>query len=274
MMLLNAPFDPGRAPRVEPLPWSGVLAATAVLAALAIGLGLEMTDGALREVGKGMARGAAHGAFLVGGWIIAARRSVCLAPVLHAATALFVASVASTFNAWGALLYLLPPLVLLSEGIRHGALRGIGLRATAGLRSLGLGLAAGIFLGGHMLISASLTVGYLVRVSTMGQYLTAVAYDIGANALTAEWLFRGVLFSRWWRRWEFWPAAGLSTVLAVVRYVGDPALPPPIEARAGAVFYTALLGFTACALRAESGSLLPGYMAAVTFFVAYRLLVP
>ncbi len=110
--------------------------------------------------------------------------------------------------------------------------------------------------------------------SGIGQYLAAVAYDIGANALTAEWLFRGALFSRWWRRWEFWPAAGLSTFLAVRRYVADPALPSAIEARAGAIFYTALLGFTACALRAESGSILPGYMAGVTFFAAYRMLVP
>jgi len=272
MVLLNAPFDPGGARRVEPMPRAGVLAAAAVLAALAIGLAMEMADGALREVGQGIARGAAHGAFLVGGWIVAARRPACLVPVLHAAGALFAASVASTVNAWGALLYLLPPVILLSEGVRHEALRGIGLGATASLRSLAIGLAAGAFLGGHVLISASLTAGYAVRVSSIGPYLTAVAYDIGANALTAEWLFRGALFSRGWRRWEFWPAAGLSTFLAVVRYVGDPALPSPIEARAGAVFYTALLGVTACVLRAQSGSLLPGYVAAVTFFAAYRML--
>ena len=144
--------------------------------------------------------------------------------------------------------------------------------SSAGLRHVALGLAAGTFLGVHLLISASLTYGYAVRVGSLGQYLAAVAYDVGANALTAEWLFRGALFSRWWQRWEFWPAAGLSTALAVARYLLDPALPPPIEARAGAVFYIALLGFSACALRAGSGSLLPGYVAAVVFFAAYRML--
>jgi CAAX prenyl protease-like protein len=274
MVLLRAPFDPGRARRVEPLPWSGVLAATTALAALAVGLGMATADGALRQVGQAMARGAVHGAFLVGGWIIAGRRPACLAPVLHSAGTLFMASVASTFTDWGALLYLLSPVFLLSEGVRHDALRGIGLRVATRPRSLALGLAAGAFLGSHVLVSASLTAGYLVQVSGIGQYLAAVAYDIGANALTAEWLFRGALFSRWWRRWEFWPAAGLSTFLAVLRYLADPALPWAIEARAGAIFYTALLGFTACALRAESGSLLPGYVAGVMFFAAYRMLIP
>jgi CAAX prenyl protease-like protein len=274
MLLLSAPFDPARARGVERVHRSGVLAATVVAALLAVGLGMEMAGGALRELGQGMARGAVHGAFLVAGWIVAVHRPACLAPVLHSAAALFVASVAHAFTAWGALLYLLPPVILVSEGARHGALRGIGLRATASLRSLALGLAAGTFLGIHLVISASLTLGYFVRVSNLGQYLAAVAYDIGANALTAEWLFRAALFSRWWRRWEFWPAAGLSTSLAVARYMADPALPHTVEVRAGAIFYTALLGFTACALRAESGSLLPGYMATVTFFAAYRMLVP
>ena len=274
MMLLSAPYDPGRARGVERLHRSGVLAAAAVLGLLAAGLGMEIAGGALRELGQGMARGAVHGAFLVAGWIIAVRRPACLAPVLHSAAALFLASVGSALASWGALLYVLSPVILVSGGLRHGALQGIGLRATASLRSLALGLAAGIFLGVHLLISASLTLGHFVRVSSLGQYLAAVGYDVGANALTAEWLFRAALFSCWWRRWEFWPAAGLSTSLAVARYVADPALPHAVEVRAGAVFYTTLLGLTACALRAESGSLLPGYIATVTFFAAYRMLVP
>jgi hypothetical protein len=274
MVLLSVPFDPSRVRGVEGVHWSGVLAATVALALLAAGLAMETASGALREFGRETASGAVHGVFLVAGWIIAVRRPTSLAPVLHAAVALFMASVANALTGWGALLYLLPPVILVSEGVRDGALRGIGLRATASLRSLGLGLAAGTFLGVHLLISASLTLGYLVRVSSLSQYLGAVAYDVGANALTAEWLFRAALFSRWWRRWEFWPAAGLSTSLAVARYVADPALPHTVEVRAGAMFYTALLGFTACALRAESGSILPGYVATVTFFAAYRMLVP
>ena len=61
----------------------------------------------------------------------------------------------------------------------------------------------GAFLGVHLLISASLTFGYAVRISSIGPYLAAVAYDVGANALTAEWLFRGAVFSHWWQRWQF-----------------------------------------------------------------------
>jgi hypothetical protein len=58
----------------------------------------------------------------------------------------------------------------------------------------------------------------------------------------------------------------------VCRYVLDPALPEAIEARTGAVFYMLLLGFGSCALRAGSGSLLPGYLASISFFAAYRML--
>jgi hypothetical protein len=104
--------------------------------------------------------------------------------------------------------------------------------------------------------------------------VAAVAYDVGANALTAEWLFRGALFAGWWQRWEFWPAACLSTALLMGRYLVDPALPQTVEVRAGAVFYVALLGLSACALRAWSGSLVPGYLAAVVFFASYRMLAP
>lgn len=97
---------------------------------------------------------------------------------------------------------------------------------------------------------------------------------MGANAVSAEWLFRGALFCRWWRRWRFWPAAALSTTLAVGRYLLDPALPRTLEIWAGAVFYMAVLGLGCCALRAWSGSLVPGYLATVAFFAVYRMLAP
>jgi hypothetical protein len=274
MVLLSAPFDPGRSRPVEPLPVAGGLATGAVLVALAVGLAMELADDGLREVGQGVVRGAMHGAFLVGGWIVAGGRRACLPPVLLAATVVLTASIASTFTPWSASIFLLVPVLLVSGGARHEELRAIGLRAKASFRSLGVGLATGTFLGAHMIVSASLTAGYAVRVSSPGPYLAGVAYDIGANALTAEWLFRGALFSRLWRRWELWPAAGLSTLVAVLRYLVDPALPATVEVRAGAIFYTALLGLAACALRARSGSLLPGYLAAVTFFAAYRMLTP
>lgn len=272
MMLLSAPFDPCPTRCAEPLRGSGVLAATAALALMATGLAMEMQGGALGDIGRGVAAAAVHSGFLAEGWILAARRPPWRGPVIQWAGSLLLASVASRFSAWGAVLYLLPPILVLRQGGRYSALRGIGVSATAALHHVALGFAAGTFLGVHLLISAGLTFGHLVRVASLSQYLTAVAYDIGANALTAEWLFRGVLFSRWWQRWEFWPAASLSTAMAVARYLMDPALPPAIEVRAGAVFYTALLGFGACALRAGSGSLLPGYLATAAFFAAYRML--
>jgi hypothetical protein len=273
MVLLSAPFDPCPTRRVVPLCRSRVLAVTGALALTGAGLVIQRVGGALSDVGQGAANAAVHGGFLAAGWLITVPPPAWPGPVIHSAGALLLASVTSRFSAWGALLYLLPPVLLLREGVRHPALRGIGLGSTGGLRHLALGLAAGTFLGGHLLLSASLTLGYAVRVGSPSRYLAAVAYDIGANALSAEWLFRGALFSRWWRRWEFWPAGGMSTALAVGRYLVDPALPPTVEVRAGAVFYTALLGVSACELRAWSGSLLPGYFASVVFFAAYRMLV-
>jgi len=99
-----------------------------------------------------------------------------------------------------------------------------------------------------------------------------VAYDIGVSAVSAEWLFRGALFGRWWRRWSFELAAVLATACAVTRYVLDPNLPQTVDARLGAIFYMGLLGLTGCGLRAWSGSLVPGYLATVGFFVLYRAL--
>jgi hypothetical protein len=272
MVLLTAPFDPNRTRRALRLPRTGLLASIASLALLSAGVAMGYAGGAVQVLGRGIASGAVHSAFLFAGWMIAGGSSTCLAPVVYAAAILCLASITTAFTAWGALLYLLPPVILAYQGFRYANLRGIGLTVAAGLRSTALGLATGTFLGVHLLISASQTFGYAVRVSSIGAYLATVAYDVGANALTAEWLFRGAVFSHWWQRWEFWPAAGLATALAVGRYLADPALPQAIEVRTGAVFYLALLGLTACALRARAGSLLPGYLATVVFFAAYRML--
>src|SRR5262245_29856170 len=119
MLLLSAPFDPDRVRPVARPNWSGVLAVTATLATLAAGLGMEMADGVLHGIGEGIARGAAHGLFLVAGWIIAEGRADSLRPIVHSAAALFTASVASTFTTWGTLLYLAPPVILLTEGGQH-----------------------------------------------------------------------------------------------------------------------------------------------------------
>jgi len=49
-------------------------------------------------------------------------------------------------------------------------------------------------------------------------------------------------------------------------------LPNALEVAAGVIFYLTLLGLASCALRAWSGSLLPGYLATLAFFAAYRTL--
>jgi len=250
------------------------VAGAATLALIAAGLVAEISGALPGHVGRGVASAAVHGGFLAAGWMMATDRAPWHGPLLWSMGALAAASVASRVTEWGALLYLLPPAVLLRSGRQCRELRAIGWRATAGLRHAALGLAGGAFLGIHLLISASFTLGYAVSLASPAQYLSAVAYDVGANGLTAEWLFRGALFSRLWRRWPFWPAASLSTAMAVARYLVDPALPAAIEVRVGAVFYTALLGVGACVLRAESGSLLPGYLGTIAFFAAYRLLSP
>jgi hypothetical protein len=273
MILLSATFDPLRARRC-PASWTpGLLAGAVAIAFVSAGLALAALGGEFEAFGHGLASAAIHAGFIAIGWIIAVEgRRGWLGPALRVSAPLLLASVMSRFTVWGAALFLLPPVLLLREGRRQPAAGNIGLDMTAGFRSIALGLGSGAFLGGHLLIACSLSFGYAVRVDRLGSYLTAVAYDIGANALTAEWLFRGAIFSRCWRRSEFWPAAGLSTALAVTRYVLDPALPATLEVGAGAVFYMSLLGVSACGLRAASGSLLPGYLATVAFFAAYRML--
>ena len=187
---------------------------------------------------------------------------------------LVLAALVAQVSLGGALAYLFVPLVLARDaGACRRSLERIGWRLPHAPCAILLGAAAGTFLGLHLIIAASLTLGYAVSVPDGGRYLTALAYDVGANALTAEWLFRGAIFSALWRRWSFWPAAVVSTACALVRYLLDPALPQAIEAMAGATFYLSLLSLACCALRAWSGSLVPGYFATVAFFAAYRALL-
>ncbi|HET8575466.1 MAG TPA: CPBP family glutamic-type intramembrane protease [Methylomirabilota bacterium] len=234
---------------------------------------MESVQGAPAGLARAAASALVHATFFALGWIVAtggARGWV--RPALIVSAALVAACLLSRLSAWGALAYLMVPLIVLRIGGDRVDIRRIGLTAPRSIGAVVAGLGAGAFLGVHLLLSVSLTFGYGVRVVSAGEYLAAVGYDVGANALTAEWLFRGALFSRCWRSWRFWPAAVFVTALVVVRYLLDPALPPATEIRAGAVFYMALLGLGCCGLRAWSGSLLPGYAATVTFFAAYRLL--
>jgi len=114
--------------------------------------------------------------------------------------------------------------------------------------------------------------GYQFRLVPAERPLAALAYDVGANVLSAECFFRGALFGSWQRRWGFWGAAGAATGLSVLRYLVDPALPRTLEALVGAFFYLSLLGLSGCALLAWSGSLLSPALASLLFFAAYRML--
>jgi hypothetical protein len=275
MRLLTGPFEAERAPRAPSI--ARPLAVVATTAALGAGAGLaaETGLGAAGGIGHVLASASLHAGFLAAGWVVALDGRVgWRGPALRGAAALVLAALAARVSLAGALAYLLVPLVLARDaGARRRNLERIGWRLPHALRAILLGAAAGTFLGLHLIIAASLTLGYAVSVPDGGRYLAALAYDVGANALTAEWLFRGAIFSALWRRWSFWPAAVVSTACALVRYLLDPSLPQAIEAMAGATFYLSLLGLACCALRAWSGSLVPGYFATVAFFAAYRTLL-
>ena len=274
MRLLAARLEADRAARAASM--AGPLGAVAAATVLGTGVGLvveSLTHGA-RGLGHAFASASIHAGFLAAGWVLVWEgQGAWQRPALHGALALVAASLSSRLIPAGALAYLLVPAVLARDAGRWPArLERIGWRAPRGTRACFVGAAAGAFLGLHLLTTASLTLGYTVGVSDWRRYLAVAAYDLGVNALTAEWLFRGAIFSTLWRRWSFWPAAALSTGCALARYLLDPALPRAIEALAGATLYLTLLGLACCALRAWSGSLVPGYLATVAFFAAYRLM--
>lgn len=273
MHLLTAPFEAEReslsGAALRPL----VAVAAAMLALVAAGRWLELHGEALAAVGRPVQGAAVHGGFIALGWIIALEgRPGWARPAARLAAALFAAFALSGLGMWGSLAHLITPLLLIREATRQPALRRVGLVAPERAHALVLGVAAGAFLGSHLLVSASRTLGYAARPDPH-VFIAALGYDLGANALSAEWLFRGALFSHWWRRWGFWAAASASTGLGLVRYLLDPWLPRTVEVGAGAVFYLAALGLCASGLRAWSGSLLPGYLASLAFFAAYRMLV-
>jgi CAAX prenyl protease-like protein len=274
MLLLSAPFDPGAgAPARPPL---RPFARTGAVAALVVGIGAmaEMLGAPPAGVGHALAMGAAHAGLIGLGWLLATGAAPGWpGPVVRLGVAMVLASVVARIIPWGAVAFALIPGLLLIEAHRHPVGRALGLVGCRPRHALA-GLAAGGFLGAHLLITASLTLGHRVQSSGLAAYAGAVAYDLGANVLSAEWVFRGAIFSWCWRRSTFWPAALVSTALALVRYLLDPALSHVAEARVGAIFYLGLVGLVACTLRAWSGSLLPGYLAGLAFFAAYRTLAP
>jgi hypothetical protein len=255
--------------------WRPFVAVSAIMLVV-VGMGrlFAAHGGALADLGVALEGAGIHGGFIAQGLVIALEgQGAWSGSALRVGAMLLAGFLLGRLAPWGGLLLAATPLVLLQECRRYPILSRVGALEPVRPRSLAVGLAVGAFLGAHLLITASLTFGYAVSVMGASAYAAAVAYDVGANALSAEWLFRGAFFSHWWRHWGFWGATATSTGLSLVRYLLDPALPHTAEARAGAIFYLAALGVATSVLRAWSGSLLPGYCASVAFFAGYRTLV-
>lgn len=253
------PFSPGAV-----VPFLLLFAVSAVAA-----LGGWAPPGITRPLATAGFHGALLGAALASAW---GRNPGWRRPAWLLAGLVFVASLSAQLPPWGVLAHLLLPLALWALGRSHPQLRRIGWSWPEQSRALLLGAGVGLFFGTHLLLSASRTFGYPVRPAPLAPLFSAMAYDAGANVISAELFFRGVIFNFCQRRSGFWVGALLSTGACLVRYMLDPALPRTVEVLAGALFYLALLSLASCALFALSGSLLPSVLAMFFFFGAYRLL--
>jgi hypothetical protein len=267
-LIVYAITDPWIPPRRSllagmPLPLLVVLGLlTATAGALAAAELLPLTPA--RAVGAGAAQGALLATAVT--WTQSRPRSRT-APAMAAAV-VFVGAVGATLPASVAIAYLVAPVWLWTQRCK---LPGLGLtRPPIGMCVAGAAL--GTLLGAHLLLTASLTLGYGVRVATPAHLVSWLAYDAGANVLTTEAFFRGALFDRAQRRWPFAMASTLVTVVCLARYLVDPLLPHSLEVMAGAVFYLTLLSVANCWMYWRSGSIVPGVVAGVAFFICYRLL--
>ena len=210
---------------------------------------------------------AGHGALLATALTWATRGS---GPAWVALALLGGAAVATRLTRLGGLAYLAPALWV-ARLAAHGRLRALGLGPQVPGRPLLTGIGIGAFLGAHLLVSASQTLGYRVRADPVEVALW-VAYDVGANVLAAEGFFRGALFNRTQRRGSFAAAVAVSTVACLVRYLVDPLLPRTAAIVIGMAFYLSLVSVANCWLLWWSGSLVPGFATSLLFFAAYRLL--
>jgi hypothetical protein len=193
------------------------------------------------------------------------------ASVWTASALLAVAAGGILVDARGQLLYALPAAWLMWLAAR-GDLERLAVRWPRPRGALTVGAGVGLLLGGHLLLTATRTLGYGPRRDGALAYLGALAYDAGANVPATELFFRGVVFDRLQRRASLVVAVVVATAATVARYVVDPLLPRVPEVLAGALFYISLLGVAAGWLLWWSGSAVPGILAALVFFAAYRLL--
>ena len=218
---------------------------------------------------------AAHGAMLATalGWAAAEnkRRDDCPSPVVGLAL-IGIGAGAASVHVLGAFAYLLVPL-----WVRHHSARGrlvaLGLGTPVPPLAIAAGILAGVLLGAHLLVSATLTRGYRPHVGNLATLAAAIAYDAGVQVLVTECLFRGALFNRAQRRWSFAVGATLSTVASVARYLLDPLLPGTVELMVGTVFYVTVLSLTSACLFWQFGTLTPAVISSLLFFVAYRLVL-
>jgi len=259
MHALEHPFTPPRAGLLDATP----LPALATLALAWVVGTLTLPDPIARGVGLAVVHGALLGTALA--WTAPDHRREPWAP-LEAAVLLGAATLCARLLPWGVVAYLVMPVWLMW---RRPDWRG---RGADHARALTAGALFGLLLGLHLLVNASLTLGFHVRPGRLPDFLAWFAYDLGANVLAAEAFFRAGLFARAHRRWPFAAAAALSTAASVARYLVDPLLPHAPEILAGATFYLALLGVGNCWLLARHGSLAGPVVAGMLFFAAYRVL--
>jgi hypothetical protein len=172
-------------------------------------------------------------------------------------------------HALGALAYLLVPAWIAALAVR-GRLVPLALGRPWPWGPVAIGALAGAGLALHLFVCASRTLGYTVRVD-LALLVPAVAYDVGANVVSAELFFRGAVLHHLWRRWPFTLAVAVAALAAALRYCLDPFV-ATTELRLGAAVYMTMLALLNGALCRWSGSLLPGLAAAAIFFACYRLL--
>jgi hypothetical protein len=168
----------------------------------------------------------------------------------------------------GALAYLAVP-VWIGILAARGRLAGLALGSPWPWGGVAVGALGGAALALHLFVCASRTLGYAVRLDPAA--FAAVAYDLGANVISAELFFRGALLHHCWRRWPFPVALGVVSLATAVRYCVDPFV-ATTELRVGAAVYMTMLALLNGLLCRWSGSLLPGLAAAAVFFACYRLL--
>ncbi len=179
-------------------------------------------------------------------------------------------AVAASVHPMGAVAYLALPAWIHALA-RSGRLGKLGLDVPSPPGALLIGVVVGLGLGAHLLVSATLTFGYRLGVEPQ-RYLGAVLYDAGVQVLATELFFRGALFNRAQRRWPLGRALLLAVGATLVRYLVDPLLPRSADAVLGMTFYVSLLATASGWLFWRFGTPVPGMVAGLGFFAAYRAL--